>query len=44
MIVFKSENIHNEVINEEIHFKNLGKELAKKSINNLRKEIRELSE
>ena len=44
MMIFKSHNNHNNVTNEKTHFKNLGKELAKKTITNLRKEIRELSE
>lgn len=44
MIVFKSIESHKDINYDEVHFKKLGKELAKKSIANLKKEISELSD
>ena len=44
MMVFKSIESQKDINYDEVHFKKLGKELAKKSIANLKKEISELSD
>ena len=42
MMVFKSEKLHDKQVYDERYYRQLGKDLAKKSIANLRKELKEL--
>ena len=42
MMIFESETHHDNQVYDEKYFRQLGKDLAKKSIANLRKELEEL--
>ncbi|MDO5859707.1 hypothetical protein [Methanobrevibacter sp.] len=43
-MIFKSKNLHDNQIYDEAYFRQLGKDLAKKSISNLKKELKEISD